>query len=459
MTAAVQAEGLRRIRLGAITQVRPRDSLTDTDARQQLSDAIDQGIAAGETRVVVDMSAVQLIDSAGLELLLDMQDALLRHGGWLKLTKTNPVVTDVLRVTGVSDHVGFVEAPADNRTTAVSGRLGDLLVERKLITPAQLEKAIGQQKSRGKRLGEIVVDQGWVSEHELLDILGQQLGIPYLKLRPGTMDPEMASLLDPASARRLKVLPLFRVRDLLYLAMANPQAIPSLEEVEDRTGSRARPVLARAQDIVSFVGDQGNLTDFASELSAEVSDDFEVVEGGLPDDYSAIDEIAGASPVINLVNSIIQRAVRDGASDIHIEPFRSHARIRFRIDGLLYEHSAPRVELHPAIVSRLKVMSNLDIAERRLPQDGRIQVMTQGRAVDLRFSSLPGLFGEKVVLRVLDKNQAILDVDKLGMADGNVTTFKRLLSAQHGLILVTGPTGSGKTTSLYAALNFLKSIE
>ena len=151
--------------------------------------------------------------------------------------------------------------------------------------------------------------------------------------------------------------------------------------------------------------------------------------------------------------------MHDGASDIHLEPFRTHSRIRFRIDGLLYEFTAPRVELHPALVSRLKVMANLDIAERRMPQDGRIQVHTQGRSVDLRFSSLPGLYGEKVVLRVLDKNQAILDVNKLGMTDANLGAFKELLDSSHGLILVTGPTGSGKTTSLYAALNYLNSIE
>jgi type IV pilus assembly protein PilB len=169
--------------------------------------------------------------------------------------------------------------------------------------------------------------------------------------------------------------------------------------------------------------------------------------------------MAEGSPVINLVNSIVQRAVRDGASDVHIEPSRTRCRVRFRIDGVLYEVTTLRHELHPALVSRLKVMANLDIAERRMPQDGRIQVHTQGRAVDLRFSSLPGLFGEKIVLRVLDKNQSLLDVNKLGMSDGNLASFKGLLDSSNGLILVTGPTGSGKTTSLYAALNHLNSIE
>ena len=158
-------------------------------------------------------------------------------------------------------------------------------------------------------------------------------------------------------------------------------------------------------------------------------------------------------------HALVQRAVRDGASDIHIEPARNKARVRFRVDGVLYEVTTLRPDVIPAVVSRLKVMANLDIAERRLPQDGRIQVHTQGRAVDLRFSSLPGLYGEKVVLRVLDKNQALLDVDKLGMSQGNLSSYKSLLEHNHGLILVTGPTGSGKTTTLYAALNYLNSIE
>jgi len=160
-----------------------------------------------------------------------------------------------------------------------------------------------------------------------------------------------------------------------------------------------------------------------------------------------------------MVNSIIQRAVHDGASDIHIEPAKKICRVRFRIDGLLYEVMTPRLELNPAIVSRLKVMANLDISERRMPQDGRIQVHTQGRSIDLRFSSLPGLYGEKVVLRVLDKNQAILDVAKLGMVDSNLGAFKELLNRSYGLVLVTGPTGSGKTTTLYSAINYLNSIE
>ncbi len=235
--------------------------------------------------------------------------------------------------------------------------------------------------------------------------------------------------------------------------------MPAFDEVGERLQCEVRPVLARKEDIDKMLSESLGLGDMQFDMIGDVDEDFAVIENLQIEDQAAIDDVAAGSPVVNLVNSIIQRAVHDGASDIHLEPFRTHSRIRFRIDGLLYEFTAPRIELHPALVSRLKVMANLDIAERRMPQDGRIQVHTQGRSVDLRFSSLPGLYGEKVVLRILDKNQAILDVNKLNMSAGNLKIFKQLLDANNGLILVTGPTGSGKTTSLYAALNHVKSIE
>ena len=218
-------------------------------------------------------------------------------------------------------------------------------------------------------------------------------------------------------------------------------------------------MLARREEIPRCLNDAYSGSTNTLELLGDVDEDFEVVENAFADDYAAIDEMAEGSPVINLVNSLVQRAIRDGASDIHIEPSRNKSRVRCRIDGVLYEITSLKSELHPAIVSRLKVMANLDIAERRLPQDGRIQVHTQGRTVDLRFSSLPGLFGEKIVLRVLDKNHSLLDVNKLGLTPDNLGKFKSLLDHSNGLILVTGPTGSGKTTSLYAALNHLNSIE
>jgi len=360
----------------------------------------------------------------------------------------------------VSDKVALYDAPqAPSKAPRGAGqpKLGDILVERGVVTTAQVAEAARLQEQTGKRMGLIMVEKKWLTEAALFQALAEQLDLPFVSLRAGLYDPVAVSLLERDVAKRLNVIPLFVVENTLTLATGEPQAVHSIDEIRARTGCRIRVAMAPPADINRVRDDAygGTMPDF---IHSEAND-LELVDSQIPDDYTQIDQMAGASPVINMVNAVIQRAIHDNASDIHIEISRNKSRIRLRIDGILYEVMSPRVELHPAIVSRLKVMAHLDIAERRLPQDGRIQVMTQGRTVDLRFSSLPGIYGEKVVLRVLDKNQSILDVDKLGMERGTVETFKRLLGRSHGLILVTGPTGSGKTTSLYAAINYLKSIE
>ncbi len=455
-----------RSRIGVLTYLAPKGSLTTKPLLDALQDAIGTCIELRETQLVVDLTAAQMINSAALDIMLTAQDQLVRLGGYLKLVHVPALIREVLEITRFTDFVACMDNEAtDTRQRPAlkiddpNPKLGDILLARGLIDERKVAEAIEQQKKLGKRMGQIVIEKGWVSEKDLLMALGEQLSIPFVQLRGGLYDPDVVELLDREIALRLKVLPLFMVRGELSLATANPQAIPSFDEVEERLSCRVRPILARTEDILKTINEAYSGSELIQDLIGEVDEDFQVVENQISDDYSAIDELAAGSPVINLVNSIIQRAVHDGASDIHIEPTRKKSRVRFRIDGLLYEVMNPRHELHPALVSRLKVMANLDIAERRFPQDGRIQVFTHGRAVDLRFSSLPGLFGEKIVLRVLDKNQAILDLNKLGMSELNLDTFKSLLERSFGLILVTGPTGSGKTTSLYAALNYLNSIE
>ncbi len=450
-----------RTRIGVMTHLAPRASLNTSDIVQELVSATEDCMAQREIQLIIDLSAVQLISSQALEALINMQDKLVRLGGWAKVIHPNTLVQDIFRITGFTEYVNVMDAGHDvlKPKTGTQCRLGDSLVEKQVLTQKRVEEAVELQKKTGKRMGQIIIEKGWASEQDVLIAIGEQLSVPYVRLRTGIYDPDVAGLLDKKTAVRLRVIPLQRVRGTVALATADPQAIPSFDEVEQRLGYRVVPVLAQREEIMNTIHDiYANNTDDIM-MVGDVDEDFEVIENLVPDDYSVIDEMAEGSPVINLVNSIVQRAVRDGASDIHIEPARGKSRVRYRIDGVLYEVTTLRSDLHPAIISRMKVMANLDISERRLPQDGRIQVQTQGRAVDLRFSSLPGLYGEKVVLRILDKNQSLLDVNKLGMSQGNIALFKSLLDKSNGLVLVTGPTGSGKTTSLYAALNYLNSIE
>ena len=454
-------------RVGSMTHLFPRGNLVDDASLQALRQAIEESIGADEIQLIVDMVSVSTVNSKTLELLLDLHQELVKLGGWIKLTNAKPLIRDIFRITGVDRVIDIVNSFNIDKTESQlpvtpageNIRLGELLVNRGLLSRDKVEEAMALQQKTGKRLGHIVVSKGWIKEDVFLNTLAEQLGIPFIQMRLGLIDLDVFELLDIEISQRLMVLPMFLVKGELTLATSDPQAIAGFREIEEKLHCKVRPVLVRKSEIIKSLGDASSDSVHGVEMIADLDDDFEFIDSTPSDDYTGIDEMAAESPVINMVNSIIQRAVHDQVSDIHIEPSQKKCRVRFRIDGLLYEVMAPRMELHPALVSRLKVMANLDIAERRMPQDGRIQVHTQGRSVDLRFSSLPGMHGEKVVLRVLDKNQSILDIDKLGMQAGNVTTYKRLLDRSYGLILVTGPTGSGKTTSLYSAINYLNSLE
>jgi type IV pilus assembly protein PilB len=458
-----------RSRIGVATYLAPGGSLNDTEAVGQLRGLLEECRAAHELHVVLDFGQVALLNSAALELLLDTQDQLTRLGGELKVVNANGAATDAMRVTGVSTYVTLVDEPTDGESSVIPtgprqvprGKLGELLQASGLVSEEAVSRAIEEQAKTGGRLGQVLMDQGALVEADLLKVLSEQFAVAFVRLRSGVFDPETVRLISKETAMRLGVTPLFRVRNTLYLATPDPQSIPSFDTVAELTGTKVTPVLACKVEILETLkeayDDDSSLSEYIGTLDLE--SELEIVEHQTPDDYTTIDEIAAGSPVINLINGLIQRAVRDGASDIHIEPSRTQSRIRFRIDGVLYQVMSPPLEVHPALVSRLKVMANLDIAERRLPQDGRVQVYTGGRTIDLRFSSLPGIFGEKVVLRVLDKNQSIMDLNKLGMSEDNLDTFKSLLERSYGLLLATGPTGSGKTTTLYAALSHLNSVE
>ncbi len=459
--AAVLHTNILQTRIGTMTYLAPVASLATLKDVEDFGNAVRECIERNETQLVLDLASVKVVSSMILNAMADAQNQLVRTGGWLKVVNLGPVVKDVFRLTRFTEYVNVLDVePGDFACKRLpNAKLGDILISKGVVTEARIQEAVELQSRTSRRMGQILVEKGWASEQDVMTALGEQLGVPFVRIRAGLCDPEVARMLPRDMAHRLKVIPMHRVRDVLSLATADPQAIPAFDEVEERLKCRVQPVLAVRDEITKAVSDAyaGDLG--GDMLIEDLDEDFEVVENLQPDDYTAIDELAEGSPVINLVNSLVQRAVRDRASDIHIEPGRKRSRIRFRIDGVLYEVTTLRPELHPAVVSRLKVMANLDIAERRLPQDGRIQVHTQGRAVDLRFSSLPGLFGEKIVLRVLDKNQSLLDLNRIGMSPANLRSYKALLEHSYGLILVTGPTGSGKTTSLYAALNRLNSIE
>ena len=460
--------------IGSITYLAPSGSLGEIDMQAALAGAVAACVEAGNTEVVLDLEGVPLVNGRGLEIVLDANDKLTAAGGSLKFVNASPLVTDILIATGMtsseaSSDIGMSTVmAAGQRPAPQPEKIGDMLVEMGIIDAAQRADALQFQAKSGKQLGAILIEKRTISETDLYKALSRQSGIPYIALRAGLYDPAAAAMVPGETARRLNVLPMFNVRDTLTLATADSQAIPAFDEIQSITGGKLCLVLSRRDEISKCHFDaystqqasramDGGMEMLGSALGDGLGD-IELVEQE-PTDFTTIDQMAGGSSVINLVNGLIQRAVSDGASDIHIECSRVRGMVRFRIDGILHEIMQVRPDMHPAIVSRLKVMAGLDIAERRMPQDGRLQVTTQGRMIDLRMSSLAGIYGEKVVLRVLDRNQSILDVDKIGMTPPNLATFKKLLDRTYGMVLVTGPTGSGKTTTLYAAVNFLKSIE
>ncbi len=455
---------INRSRVGTNTYLAPQGSLIDMPTLEALCQEVDNCIAKSETQLIIDLNKVPTLSSKVLEALLDWQDHLVPKGGKLTIVNANPVNLDVFRITELENYIQVmtrknVALRPQNSSITQNKRLGDLLIEGQLLTPENLDKALQLQAATGKRMGAILIDKGWVAEVDFLKTLSKQLAIPYLHLRPGVWDASISSLVSKETQERLNILPLFKIHKNLFVASNDPQNLNAFDELKQLTGCIIKPVLAKNEEIIrQFRDSMGDDLDI-SEYLTDLEEDFEVIDENIPDDITIIDEMSSGSPVVNLVNALIQRSIRDGASDIHIEPSRSKCRVRFRLDGVLYEVMNPAYEMHPAIVSRIKIMANLDIAERRLPQDGRIQVTIQGRSVDLRVSTLPGVFGEKIVLRVLDKNQSILDIDKLALSETNHTDFVNLLKRTHGLILVTGPTGSGKTTTLYAAINYLNSIE
>ena len=337
--------------------------------------------------------------------------------------------------------------------------LGELLVQAGIVTQDELEIAVGQHSAKKTRLGETLLEMGFVNEATLLQFLSRQMNLPSARLRDGLIDPAVVRLLNKAKAISLCAIVLFKVRDVISVAMAEPGNLETIDEIERVTGLKVLPVLALRSTIENILP-RCYEDDFTVDaVTADLSiDAVELQNDAIDINIGDMESLADGSPIVNLVNFVIVNALRQKASDIHVEPGHRYTTIRLRVDGQLREVVRPRKDFHPALVSRLKVMAKLDIAEHRVPQDGRIHVLVEGRDVDLRISTLPTILGEKVVMRLLDRRNVTFNLDQLGVPDKLLGKMKSMLAKPHGLILVTGPTGSGKTTTLYSALELIKSV-
>ncbi len=340
------------------------------------------------------------------------------------------------------------------------GRLGQMMVKANLITPEQLDRALALQRASGGRIGGALAKLGYITEEEIASFLSRQYGVSYIDLSAAKIDPAIIKLIPAAVANKHLLIPVGRAGSVLSVAMANPSDIFAIDDIRFMTGYSVKPMVAPETSIryaLNKYYDTAGLArslvkDFQRQERPDVETDEQEID--LVELYRATED----APVVKLVNLILTDAIKKGASDIHIEPHEKTFRIRFRIDGVLYEVMSPPPTMHPALVSRIKIMARLDIAERRMPQDGRIKVKMGKRELDLRVSTVPALFGEKVVMRLLDRSSLELDLTKLGFEPEALPAVEKAIFSPYGMILVTGPTGSGKTTTLYSALSRINSI-
>ena len=323
-------------------------------------------------------------------------------------------------------------------------RLGDLLIESGLLTQEQLTKALAVQKKTGERLGKVLINIGYITEEGIIEVLEFQLGVPHMDLSAVDVPRAVASLIPVSLAERYQVVPIKQEGKKITLAMVDPTNIFAIDDVRLASGYNVDVVIATERDVKRIISQSYGVHDLVQKAVKQMA----------KDDTPSLAEIETTTdaPVISIVNSIITQAVKDRASDIHVEAQENDVRVRYRIDGVLQEVISFPLHMHSALISRIKIMSEMDIAEKRLPQDGRIQMTVAGREIDLRVSTLPTISGEKVVMRILDKATVLLDVQSLGFSALDLSNYKNLYRQSYGMILVTGPTGSGKTTTLYSTL-------
>ena len=328
--------------------------------------------------------------------------------------------------------------------------LGAQFVAAGLLSKEALDDALAEQAETGKFLGRILIERGLVTEGDLYRILAPQLGLDYVDLSDYNIDSSAVGLISESLARRYQALPVGWDDGKLVLAMADPGNVFAIDDIRTITKSEVQVIMATPDSITTAIDRHTRMDGEAENISAQASSEYDVDE-----DLSKLNEVVEDAPIVKLVNLLITQAVAERASDIHIEPSEKDVRVRYRIDGVLHEKMRPPKNIQSGIISRLKIMAEINIAERRIPQDGRINVVIGGKAIDLRVATLPTVYGEKVVMRILDKSTAVLKLTDLGFLESSRERFSQSYQKPYGTILVTGPTGSGKSTTLYATLNVL----
>ncbi|MFZ3063002.1 MAG: ATPase, T2SS/T4P/T4SS family [Actinomycetota bacterium] len=333
-------------------------------------------------------------------------------------------------------------------------QLGDILIEKGLITEDQLEEALARQRQGGESLGRVLVKAGFISEANLLQVLAEQLGLEFVDLSEYNIDLGAVAMVPESVAKRNSIVPIGFDNSKLVVATSNPTDVFIFDDLRMMTGFEIKPVVSTKEDILNVINRYARAEDMVEQAVEEVGD-----EAVAPEEIKRITEMVEEAPIVKLANLIITRGIEDRASDIHIEPQEKDVRIRYRIDGVLHEVMRPPKRVQAGLISRLKIMADMNIAERRIPQDGRSGLVVAGRAVDLRVASLPTVYGEKIVLRILEKSSILLELEDLGFLPETLKKYKVSFTKPYGALLVTGPTGSGKSTTLYATLNVLNSPE
>src|SRR3954453_5367329 len=339
-------------------------------------------------------------------------------------------------------------------------RIADVLIEDGLLLPAQLAEAMDVQKKQGGRLLKLLTDKGYVTEQDMVISMGRCLDTPPINLSKLRVPEEITALVPKEMARAYKLAPIGKLGNKLFVAMADPLNVLALDDLRQRTKLEIVPMITTERAVTEALSGVGSASSQMDKVLQEAAQESEVEEVKQRQENIDLDRLAVESedaPVVKIVNLILVQALREKASDIHIEPFEKVLKLRYRGDGNLLEASSPPKALQLPIASRIKILAGLDISDRRLPQDGRFRIRVSGKEVDLRISILPTVYGEKIVIRLLDKGALSGSIDQLGMDEYTLGTFKKAVDAPHGMILVTGPTGSGKTTTLYSVLSELNS--